>query len=123
ASSFLPLTASGKEQWSIENEAPVSMDIVPLDEIVAQEHLPGPDLIKLDVQGFELEVLRGGTRTLKRARWVLSEVSFRPFYEGQVLFSELAAFLATHGFETYAFGHSVRAGVPLLQLDVLFRRA
>jgi FkbM family methyltransferase len=123
ASSFLPLTSIGKTQFSLDNEPPVSMDIVPLDDIVAREKLPAPDLIKLDVQGFELEVLRGGILALENARWVLSEVSFQPIYEGQVLFSELATFLAQHGYETYAFGHSVRAGVPLVQLDVLFRRA
>jgi FkbM family methyltransferase len=123
ASSFLPLTSVGKEQWHLDNEEAVTMNIVPLDDIVAREKLPNADLIKLDVQGFELEVLRGGIQALKHARWVLSEVSFRPFYEGQVLFSELAAFLTQHGYETYAFGYPVHAGVPLVQLDVLFQRA
>ena len=70
----------------------------------------------------QLEVLRGASVALQHARWVLSEVSFKVFYEGQVLFSELAGFLAQHGYETQAFGHSVRAGLPLLQLDVLFQR-
>lgn len=122
ASSFLPLSTIGKKQWKIENEAPVTMNIVPLDDVVSRENLPTPDLIKLDVQGFELEVLRGGVQAIRDARWVLSEVSFQPYYERQVLFSELAAFLAEHGYEVHAFGHSVRPDVPLVQLDVLFRK-
>ena len=122
ASGFLPLNDAGREQWHIRNEAPREMKITTLDRIIATESLPQPDLIKLDVQGFELEVLRGAAATLQKTRWVLSEVSFRVFYEGQVLFSELAGFLATHGFEVCAFGHSMRSGVPLAQVDALFRR-
>ena len=98
------------------------MKITTLDRIIATESLPQPDLIKLDVQGFEMEVLKGAAATLQRTRWVLGEVSFRVFYEGQVLFSELAGFLATQGFEVCAFGHSMRSGVPLAQVDALFRR-
>jgi FkbM family methyltransferase len=122
ASSFYPLNRAGETQWNIKNEAPCPMRVRRLDDIMEEEKLPWPDFIKLDVQGFELEVLRGAELALGRARWVLSEVSFKDFYEGQVLFPGLSGFLAERGFDVYALGHSIATGVELNTGDVLFRR-
>jgi hypothetical protein len=98
------------------------MTIVPLDDLIAREALPPPDLLKLDVQGFELEVLRGAEKALQSAKWVLSEVSFESYYDQQALFAEIAGYLAAHGFEVCAFGQFFIPGVPVGQTDVLFRR-
>lgn len=122
ASGFLPLNDEGRQLWCIQNETPRVMEVQTLDAVIATKSLPPPDLIKLDVQGFELEVLKGASNNLKHARWVLTEVSFKPFYDGQVLFSELAGFLSQRGFEVYAMGQSMRACQPLTQVDVLFVR-
>jgi FkbM family methyltransferase len=122
ASSFLPLSQAGRSAWNLENRPALRLPLTTLDKLVASEKLPPPDVIKLDVQGFELEVLRGATGSLRQARWVLSEVSFKSFYEGQVLFSELAGFLAAHGYEVCAFGQPIRPGAEIEQADVLFRR-
>ena len=40
------------------------------------------DLLKIDVQGYEAPVLRGGHRLLARTRAVLIEMNLRPHYEG-----------------------------------------
>jgi FkbM family methyltransferase len=122
ASSFLPLTEAGRSAWNLENRPPLQLSLTTLDKLVTSEKLPPADVIKLDVQGFELEVLRGAARSLRQARWVLSEVSFKEFYKGQVLFSELAGFLAAHGYEVCAFGQPIRPGADMEQADVLFRR-
>jgi hypothetical protein len=90
---------------------------------VAREHLPPPDLIKLDVQGYELEVLRGGEACLRHARAVLCEVSFKVFYSGQPLFHEIVAFLAARGFTLSALGAGTALGAPLGQADALFLRS
>lgn len=122
AGSFLPLGAEGSRAWNIRNEAPTPLRLTTLDLQIAAENLPRPDFIKLDVQGFELEVLRGSLGALRQASWILSEVSRVPFYEGQVLFSELAGFLGTHGFEVFAWSQAVRPGPMPEQIDVLFHR-
>lgn len=44
-----------------------------MDDIVAESVFP--DLIKIDVEGFELETIQGATRTLQRARFLLLELS------------------------------------------------
>lgn len=56
------------------------------------------DVLVLDVQGAELMCLQGAARTLEAARYLESEVSLRPVYEGGVLLSELEPWLAKRGF-------------------------
>ena len=122
ASSVLALTEAGKQQWHVKQVAAIPVQIERLDDWVSSRGLPNPDLIKLDVQGFELEVLRGAEDGLRSARWVLCEVCFRGFYEGQATLSQLMAFLGEHGFEVCAFGDNLRAGRMLDAGDVLFKK-
>jgi FkbM family methyltransferase len=53
----------------------LALRMTTLDEVVGASTLQGPVLLKVDVQGYELEVLRGGARTLALAEVVLLEVS------------------------------------------------
>src|SRR5258708_1942394 len=57
------------------------------------------DFLKIDVQGGELGVLRGATRTLEGTVVVHSEVEFAPIYKDQPLFSDVDQFLRARGFE------------------------
>ncbi len=120
ASSLLALSAEGSREFSVHPTAETSVPVVPLDVLIARENLPPPDLLKLDVQGYELEVLRGATAALRTTRAVLCEVSFREYYTGQPLFPEILAFLRSHGFALHAFGESLALGAPLVQADALF---
>lgn len=117
ASSFFPVADPGNAPVA-ERRVPV----VRLDEYVALHGLPHPDLIKLDVQGYELEALRGGLGALSHARHVVAEVSFRELYVGQPLFHDVAAFLAERGFTVTALGVQTPLGRPIEQADVLFGR-
>lgn len=122
ASSLLPLTETGKKQWHLEQVDEVPIQVERLDDWIATHRLPVPDLIKLDVQGFELEVLRGAEKTLARTQAVLLEASFQNFYQGQCRFDELVSWLAAAGLHVRAFGHGTALGRPLIQSDVLFSR-
>lgn len=55
-------------------------------------------LVKIDVQGMELDVLRGGTETLNRAAAVLIEINYVPHYYGASPFSRVHSALECHGF-------------------------
>lgn len=120
ASSLLPLAAAGREEFNIQFSSVQPVPVMPLDVLVARAKLAPPDLIKLDVQGSELDVLRGGERCLTHARAVLCEVSFRPYYEGQPLFADVVAFMRERGFDLCALGESTALGAPLVQADALF---
>jgi FkbM family methyltransferase len=122
ASSVLPLTEAGRKAFGIAPAGRREVPMATLDGLVAAGAVLAPDLIKLDVQGYELEVLRGGNRSLAAARAVICEVSFRAFYERQALFPEVLSYLAERGFRLHAFGPSLVPGEPLSQADALFLR-
>ena len=56
------------------------------------------DLLFIDVQGAELEVFKGATETLARARYVYTEVTYGTDYEGAVTYSDVDSYLRMHGF-------------------------
>jgi hypothetical protein len=91
-----------------------------LDDYVAEASLPLPDVIKLDVQGFELEVLNGSPLCLTKAAAVVTEVSFREYYQGQASFHQIVNFLAEHRLQLVALGEGTVVGERLSQTDALF---
>lgn len=75
----------------------------------------GADLLKLDIQGAELMVLRHATARLAEACVIQAEVEFLPLYRDQPLFSEVELFLRGHGFRLHRFFPAVsRAIRPVL---------
>jgi FkbM family methyltransferase len=58
-----------------------------------------PDFLKLDVQGFELQVLRGADEILQSVEAVMMEVSLIEINKGAPLFAEVVGFMADRGFE------------------------
>jgi FkbM family methyltransferase len=99
----------------IEREA-VTLPMNTLDNV--------PLLLKLDVQGFELEVLAGGRRTLRLSDVVIMEVSLLPCNDGGPLFADVIAFMKEEGFVVFDFcGQHRREGDKVLvQTDVAFVR-
>jgi FkbM family methyltransferase len=94
-----------------------------LDDIYQQNDLPAPDLIKIDVQGYELNVLRSGKDTLSKAKYLVIELSFREFYVGQPPLWELMKFLDEQDFVLVDYGYALRSrSYPeeILQIDGIF---
>lgn len=125
SSSFLCLAARHKEAFpSATKTDDIEMEVLPLDLIMEQHATAVPDLLKLDVQGFELEVLKGASKCLKGSRYILMETSFVRLYEEEPLFLDCLAFLAPFGFVfrgPVGFLTDPRSGV-FLQMDALFER-
>lgn len=98
-------------------------EIFRLDDIVKNNKLPIPDLIKIDVQGYELNVLKGGIKTFSKARFIVVELSYRKFYNGQPSISEVMTFLENNNFVMISKGYewwSNRFPGELLQVDGIF---
>jgi len=72
----------------------VLVDVVCLDCELAVS----PDIIKLDLQGYELEALRGAEAVLRGVTAVLCEVAFADLYEGQPNGGEVIAWMEERGF-------------------------
>ena len=93
ASSFLERIGSGT---SLER---VTVEVHPLDSLVAKHGLKGPFGIKIDTEGFELGVIRGALNTLKDAEFVIAEVSVKERFVGGYTFSEFVGEMAQKSFE------------------------
>lgn len=70
----------------------------PLDHFLDVSQISGPSLLKVDVQGYELEVLRGCESLLNYFDMVYCECSFCELYKGQALAHEVVDFLRSLGF-------------------------
>lgn len=100
------------------------VNIVTLDTIFRNSSLHKPVLLKIDVQGGEKGVIEGARETLKRIDFVLMEMSFKPLYRGESLFSEMLDVMQSLDFafvRPVDFFKSPRSG-EMLQADILFRK-
>jgi len=80
------------------------------------------DLLKLDVQGYELEILKGGERSLKAVQVILVEVNLLDIHEKVPLLSELVTWLKDRNFIAFDICGLTRRPLDqaLWQADMLF---
>lgn len=127
ASSMLPTTRGFDEAFPDDSRGggtrTVEVEVARLDDLIDAETLEGPVLLKLDVQGFEIEALKGAPVLLRRCDYVLAEAAMERVYDGEPLFAELYAYLRDQGFEFDRPVDFLRAAQgQVTQMDVLFRR-
>jgi FkbM family methyltransferase len=80
------------------------VETVRLDDVVKEP----VHLLKLDVQGAELDVLRGAERLLRSILVIHAEVEFFPIYRDQPLFDSIFSFLTENRFELFDLPHQTR---------------
>ncbi|MDZ7266540.1 MAG: FkbM family methyltransferase [candidate division KSB1 bacterium] len=126
ASSLLPLAPAHREAFpAAQEECQITVRVATLDEMLAGTTLPPPVLLKIDVQGYEAQTLRGATRTLPQVDYAVLETSFKPLYNGELLFMDLVRLMENQGMR---FSRPVgwlaapKTG-EVLQMDALFVRA
>ncbi len=79
------------------------------------------DFLKMDIQGAEIDAIRGGPETVARALVVHTEIEFIPMYAGQGLFGDIDVALRAHGFMFHQFvGLFSRQYKPLVYNNDLF---
>ncbi|SRR5258708_4500353 len=99
SSSLLPLTPTQNRLFPGTAEVgTVSTDVAPLQDFLQSREIPAPAMLKIDVQGFELQVLRGCESLLERFAYVYAECSFIELYKGQALADEVIAWLRERRF-------------------------
>ena len=116
-SSFLP-----SDEYVSETKR--SVEVRTLDSFLGSELLEPPDLIKADVQGFEVELLEGAKACLRTAELLLLEVCFRRLYRNLRLAHEVIAYVGAAGFRIYDIcSYASRASDgELAYSDILFAR-
>jgi FkbM family methyltransferase len=125
SSSLLHVSEISKREFpQTAGESRLEVPVTRLDDLLAEADLPGDIFIKIDVQGFEDRVIRGGQRVFAAARFVMIEMSFMPFYDGQPLFEEVHLQLTALGFRFAGMKNQIdspRTGQPLFA-HCLYRR-
>jgi FkbM family methyltransferase len=103
--SLLPRPTSGSRYFPAagRTEQTITVTTTSLDDYREQQGIKVPEIIKMDIQGNELQALRGAEKTLATGgvALIFTEVMFVPHYEGGVLFNELALYLADRGFSLF----------------------
>ncbi len=112
---------------SLKVASAVEVDLRTLDELVAA--LPATSvgtrlLLKLDTQGFDMEVLHGATTVLECVQVVVTEASLSPLYQGAPLFPEVLEFMKSKGFVLSGFFPVSRSvDLSIIESDCVFVRA
>lgn len=124
---------------SLLNMLPAHMDFAPESEYIGQELIEIRTLdsiidnvcsrednifLKIDTQGFEGKVIRGGGASLDRIATIQLEMSLIPLYEGELLFNGLYDLLYDKGYSLVSIepGFLDSKTGQLLQVDGIFHR-
>lgn len=125
SSSFLKMGEKHKEAFPNTTKIQqLSVPVRRLDDITKDLNLGKNLMIKVDVQGFEDKVLKGGIETFSKAKLLIIELSYQELYKGQPLFNEVYQDLIALGFQF----HGTMAQMPdpdtaqLLDADCIFIR-
>ncbi|MEI8340779.1 MAG: FkbM family methyltransferase [Verrucomicrobiota bacterium] len=107
----------------VVQKADVAMDTV--DHYCTEHGIESIDLLKTDVQGYDLNVFKGAEGLLEKGRIhaVFCEVIFHKIYDGQCSFEEIYACLAKNGFRLCGLYDAVREdSFHIHWVDALFIR-
>lgn len=123
SSSLLPIGKMQTELFEHTGEVgTITVAVQRLDDLGCYWGGRAQQLLKLDVQGFELSVLKGAPETLKSCHHIYAECSEVMLYDGQALRSEVEAFLKAHGFTLRGRYNEQWNDGQLIQADYLFSR-
>jgi FkbM family methyltransferase len=90
-----------KPKEHLEHHPDVSFDGTEEVEVSVLDDydLENANFINMDVQGYELEVLKGGKKTLKNVDYVYCEVNRGEMYENNAMIDDIDEYLGEYGFE------------------------
>ena len=73
-----------------------------LETIVKNKNIPFPDLIKIDVQGAELDILKGSMSIINHAKFLIVELQHTQYNEGAPMCNTTCDFLIENGWQVHA---------------------
>lgn len=123
SSSLLPLAKETNEIINgIETQHKIEVEVFPLDDYVETNNLALPNIIKIDVQGFEYEILKSGKNCIRHAEYCILELSFKTLYENSPLFDDLYQFMRDNNFQLIGTNKPmIGPDGTWLQVDGIFR--
>ncbi len=121
SSSFLKVVSNTNKSKNYNVIEKRDIKVSTLDEIFLNEKIPHPILIKMDVQGYELEVLKGAKNLLNKTDYLLLEVSENEMYQNQPTEKIIIEYLKDLNFEIFKANNwlSIK-NTNFKQRDILF---
>jgi FkbM family methyltransferase len=124
SSSLLPIGEMQRKLFRDTDEiGTLKVPVKRLDDFKSEWEKYSRILLKIDVQGFELSVLKGAVETLRNCAFVYVECSETELYVGQALYRDVADFLEQHGFKLQSRDNETVVDGKLIQADYLFVRS
>jgi FkbM family methyltransferase len=119
-SSLLPTPEDALKIVGKQRDTPVAR----IDDLLRQTQLSLPELVKLDIQGYELEALRGASSLFGTTDLFVIELSLFNFYPNQPVLHEVVAFMAERRYFVYDIVGQLRRPYDqaLGQVDFVFAR-
>ena len=102
------------------------VDVKAFDDIAKEYLKPSQNaFLKVDTQGFEMNVLRGAEKSLHSLKGIQLELSLLPLYEGESLFHEITSWLYERGFESHLVipGYFSKKLMRQMQVDIVYFKA
>ncbi len=87
----------GHPGWATAQGEGIAVETTALDDM-SEDELPRPDVLKIDIQGGELDVFQNGHDKLSDAVAIVTEVRFARIYEGEALWADVDIELRSQGF-------------------------
>ncbi len=105
-------------------EFPEEIAVSSFNDALDVSSIPRPYLVKIDVQGYEKQVIEGSYDLLRNAECLIVEVTFRELYNTQPLFPEIYALILEFGFVYHGALDVLRSPIDglVLQEDAIFLR-
>ena len=123
SSSMLQMNALQKDLYGMTEAGPLRVPVRRLDVCLETLNWKTPALLKIDVQGFELQVLAGAAATLARIDAAYIELSFVELYKSQALADDVLAVTRACGLAlTGVFNQTEGPDGAPIQADFLFTR-
>lgn len=127
-SSLLPSIENAGRSWGnleIVTERTVRVQTDTIDNYSLKNNLADIDILKIDVQGGEISVLRGAVNMLKEKRinQIYLEVLIENTYTGQSTLEEIILFLSEHQYRLTNIFNIEKSNGKLLQIDICFSSA
>ena len=109
--------------YSQQNARKVRVQCFRLDALKQEVGFVPPVLLKLDVQGYEQEVLGGAGAVLDGIEWIVVESAFVQLYENQPLFDSTHSLLNRLGYRFVApMAFNEGRGHAIIEMDSLYRK-
>lgn len=102
-SSFLNPTSYHTSNMASKRINPIKVPVCAISDLMQKENIRHIDILKLDIEGYEIKALQGINNLLEEVSLVFTEVNLIPTYEGQPLIEDIIIYLRERGFHVYNF--------------------